>query len=290
MAEAVEVFDGWRALEKAVEFARMGEKVPGTTESGRVAEWLAGELRGAGAEEVEVRRFVEGTPVGEVEFRNVVGRVKGTGGGDGFVVFGAHWDTKVGIEEFVGANDGASGVGAVLELARAVAEEPLGVEARFVFFDGEECRVSYSSSGVRDGFHGSTRLAEEWEESGELARMKGLFLLDMVGDRDWQLTIPRNCDAELVRRVLAAAREEGVRERCRLLPYAMGDDHVAFAARGAKTVDLIDFEYGSAPGKNDYWHAAEDTVDKLSADSLRTAGRIALRAAAGLCGGAEGGQ
>ena len=60
------------------------------------------------------------------------------------------------------------------------------------------------------------------------------------------------------------------------------------ASRGGKTVDLIDFEYGAAPGKNDYWHTAEDTVDKLSADSLRTAGRIALRAAAGLCGGEEG--
>lgn len=289
-AGAVEKFDGERALEKAVEFAGMGEKVPGTEESGRIAEWLAGELRGAGAEDVEIRRFAELTPAGEVEFRNVAGRVPGTGGGDGFVAFAAHWDTKTGIEGFVGANDGASGVGAVLEIARAVAEAPLGLEARFVFFDGEECRVSYSSGGVRDGFHGSARLAEEWDASGELRRMAGLFLLDMVGDRDWQLTVPRNCDPELVRRVLAAAREEGVRERCKLLPYAMGDDHVAFAARGGRTVDLIDFEYGSAPGKNDYWHTAEDTVDKLSADSLRTAGRIALRAAAGVCGGAEGGK
>jgi hypothetical protein len=118
--------------------------------------------------------------------------------------------------------------------------------------------------------------------------MEAMFLFDMVGDKDWQLTIPRNCDAGLVRRVLAAAREEGVRERCKLLPYAMGDDHVAFMEAGVAAVDLIDFEYGSAPGKNDWWHTAEDTVDKLSADSLRTAGRIALRAAAGVCGDVEG--
>ena len=76
-----------------------------------------------------------------------------------------------------------------------------------------------------------------------------------------------------------AARAEGAREKFQLHPYNVGDDHEEFFARGVPAIDLIDFQFGSAPGKNDYWHTAQDTLDKLSAESLGIVGRTAARMA-----------
>mgnify|MGYP000405261011 CR=1 FL=1 len=80
-----------------------------------------------------------------------------------------------------------------------------------------------------------------------------------------------------MRHLLAAAREEGIRERFTLWPMSILDDHVPFLEAGMPAALLIDFEYGRAPGLNDYWHTAEDTMDKLSAESLRLIGRVTIR-------------
>jgi glutaminyl-peptide cyclotransferase len=190
------------------------------------------------------------------------------------VLLGAHYDTKTGIEGFVGANDSGSGTGLLLELARALAESPAGVEVRVAFFDGEEAAVAY---GPADGFHGSRRLAAEMEERGETGRLAAMILLDMVGDRNLGITLPSNGSPELARLAFESARELGVREKFRLARFAIGDDHVAFAEKGVPTLDLIDFEYGGGPGRNEYWHTAEDTLDKMSPESLATVGRVVLR-------------
>jgi glutaminyl-peptide cyclotransferase len=106
-----------------------------------------------------------------------------------------------------------------------------------------------------------------------------MILLDMVGDRDLTITIPRNSTPELVALAFDAARAEGVRKYFQLYPGHILDDHVPFGERGVPVVNLIDFHYGRAPGKNDYWHTAEDTMDKLSAESLEMVGRVAVRMA-----------
>ena len=227
--------------------------------------------------EAEVREFRDAAPGGEGVFRNVTGRIAARGGGgEGgpLVLLGAHYDTKTGIEGFVGANDSGSGTGLLLALARALAEAPAEVEVRVAFFDGEEAAVAY---GPTDGFHGSRRLADEMEERGELGRLAAMILLDMVGDRELGITLPANGSPELTRLVFESARELGVREKFRLAVFSIGDDHVAFARKGVATVDLIDFEYGGGPGRNAYWHTAEDTLDKMSAESLATVGRVVLR-------------
>ena len=76
---------------------------------------------------------------------------------------------------------------------------------------------------------------------------------------------------------MTRASAEGVRERFRLLPHAIIDDHEPFLDAGMPAVNLIDFEYGSAPGLNDYWHTDEDRMDKISAESLGIIGRVTLR-------------
>ena len=278
-ALAMSVFSEERAWRYVEEYVGLGAKPAGGDGSGTAAaaEWIRRQLEAAGVE-AEVREFRDAAPGGEGVFRNVVGRIaarEGGGAEDGrMVLVGAHYDTKTGIDGFVGANDSGSGTGLLLELARALAAAPAGVEVRVAFFDGEEAAVKY---GPTDGFHGSRRLAAEMEERGELGRVAAMILLDMVGDRDLGVTLPVNGSPELTRLAFESARELGVREKFRLSRFAIGDDHVAFAEKGVPTVDLIDFEYGGGPGRNEFWHTAEDTLDKMSAESLGTVGRVVLR-------------
>lgn len=281
LEEALGEVSGERALRLAGDFAGLGPKVAGTPEAEAAADWLAARFAEAGVR-ADIATFTDAAPAGPTSFRNVVARVPAASGGEaeGIILFAAHYDTKSGIPGFVGANDSASGVAVLLELARAFALHPLpGTEVRLACLDGEECAVRY---GPNDGLHGSHRWATDLEAAGELPRVRAFILLDMVGDADFTLTLPRNCTPALLSRAFDAARAEGVRGRVSLFPGPVLDDHVPFLERGVPAVDLIDFEYGSAPGRNDYWHTAEDTVDKLSADSLAMAARLALRVACGV--------
>lgn len=263
---------GERALEEVRRFVELGLKDSGTPGAEKAALYLRDRLRELGAE-AEIQTFTDLTPIGEITFRNVLGRIPGAG--ETILLLGSHFDTKTGIENFEGANDSGSSTGLLLELARVLkANGPHPAEIRFAFFDGEECMVEY---GPQDGFHGSRYLAKAMEADGSLSNVAAMILLDMVGDKDLTITIPRNCTPWLTALAFEAARAEGVRPHFQLYPYAMGDDHVEFFARGVPAIDLIDFQFGSAPGKNDYWHTAQDTMDKLSAESLGIVGRVTAR-------------
>jgi glutaminyl-peptide cyclotransferase len=269
---------GAAALEEVRAFLAVGPRDAGTPGAERAANVLADRLRALGVE-AEIQEFREPSPLGpETVFRNVLGRIPGRT--DRIVLLGSHYDTKAGIPDFVGANDSGSSTGLLLELARAFAAAGTPeLEIRFAFFDGEESRIEY---GPTDGFHGSRHLARTMAADGSLSNVVAMILLDMVGDRDLTLTIPRNCTPWLVSAAFAAARAEGVRERFQLYPYNVGDDHVAFFERGVPALNLIDFEFGSGPGLNDYWHTPADTLDKVSAESLDLVGRVVARLVADL--------
>ena len=268
---------GAAALEEVRAFLEVGPRDAGTPGAERAATYLRDRLRALGAE-AEIQEFRDVAPSGELIFRNVLGRIPGRSGK--IVLLASHFDTKAGIPDFVGANDSGSSTGLLLELARAFAAgAPHALEIRFAFFDGEESLVEY---GPTDGFHGSRHLAQTMAADGSLSAVVAMILLDMVGDRDLTITIPRNSTPGLVARAFAAARAEGARKHFQLYPYNVGDDHVAFFERGVPAIDLIDFEFGRAPGQNDYWHTADDTLDKLSAESLDIVGRVAARMVADL--------
>ena len=285
LASALDSVSGDRALRLATDFANLGPKHPGTPESAAAADWLAARFVEAGAAAEKVP-FTDDTPSGTGTFCNVVASIPpapGTrpGGTEpSLLLVAAHYDTKTGIPGFLGANDSASGVAVLLELARAWAAHPLpGTEIRLACLDGEECAVKY---GPHDGLHGSRHWAAALEASGDLPRVRAFILLDMVGDADLTLTLPRNCTPSLLELAFEAARAEGIRNRLSLLPGPILDDHVPFFDRSVPSLDLIDFQYGSAPGLNDYWHTPADTPDKLSALSLSRAVRLVLRIAASL--------
>ena len=265
-------FDGRAALSLVGEFAEIGPKVSGSPGAAKAAEFIRLQLEKRGIE-ARIEEFSDASPGGQTLFRNVTGRVQGQG--HGTIIFGCHYDTKGGLPGvFLGANDSGSGVGVLLELASVVSRGPrLDCDTVFAFFDGEECVKEYSE---RDGLWGSRHMASALGKTGAAKRVRAVVILDMVGDKDLTITIPQNGAPPLISSAFTAAREESARERFSLAG-GMIDDHVPFLDAGMPAVDLIDFQYGSQPGKNDYWHTPEDQMDKLSAESLQIVGRVSLR-------------
>ncbi|MBI3985980.1 MAG: M28 family peptidase [Lentisphaerae bacterium] len=277
---------GTNALVETRRFVELGPKIAGTPGAETAAASLYARLQALGLK-ASLDVFTEPAPGGPTVFRNITAELQGRGSRSdhsrsdrgltsNWVVLCAHYDTKSGIgESFAGANDSGSGTGLLLELGRALRDgRPHNVNVLLAFLDGEECKKTY---GAMDGLHGSRRLARQLHQDGRSGNVRGVILLDMIGDRDLTITLPRNGSIALVSQVLTAAGEEGARLNFTLSTMTITDDHQPFLDAGMPAVDLIDFEYGSAPGKNDYWHTAADTMDKLSADSLQTVGRVVIR-------------
>lgn len=265
-------FSGEHALEQVARFVALGERVSGTPGAARAADWLADELKALGIE-TRVDAFTDDAPGGPTVFRNVIGRIPGRTRERVLLI--SHYDTKAGIENFAGANDSGSSTGLLLEFARVMraADAPLyPFDVWLCFVDGEECVHRY---GPNDGLHGSRHLAESVLHDGA-PLPKASIVLDMVGDRCLNLTIPPNTTPALARQAMNSARRLELDRYLTFGSYGVIDDHVPFLERGLPALLLIDFEFGSAPGLNDYWHTSEDSMDKLSARSLDIAGRIAL--------------
>jgi len=242
----------------------------GTPGSEGAAVWLHARLAGQGID-TSLDRFTDPTPRGPKPFVNVLASIPGKS--DNWILLLSHFDTMSGISEsFQGANDSGSSTGLLLGLAAALhASSPRKYNILCAFLDGEECMLAYSE---RDGFHGSKRLANTMRQQGK--KIKAVILMDMVGDRDLKITIPRNSTADLRVLALEAAEATGDRDKIGLFDGVIYDDHQAFLDLGYPAINLIDFHYGSRPGENDYWHTTKDSLDKLSADSLLTTGRIVM--------------
>jgi glutaminyl-peptide cyclotransferase len=242
----------------------------GTPQGMKAAEWLHAALILEGIE-ARIDRFEDETPKGQRTFANVIGEIRGTG--DEWIVLLSHFDTKAGVGPgFQGANDSGSSTGLLLELAAAIKKaDARRLNFLFGFMDGEESLLAYSD---RDGLHGSKRLARQLKNKE--TKIRAVILLDMIGDRDLKLTIPRNSTGELKLLAFKAAEALGHRDKVGLYRGDILDDHQPFLDLGYPAVNLIDFHFGSKPGANDYWHTMEDSMDKLSAESLRIIGGITL--------------
>ena len=255
----------------------LGPRIFRTEGAQRSAEWIRAEAEKIPglAEAKGTVRLPGSSQAAFSGLRNV--EIAFTGASDDFIVVGAHHDTKFlsGVPGFAGANDGASGVGALLAMATATAEyarkTPLPCGIRFVFFDGEEALVEYTD---RDGLTGSRDYVNMLRSNGELQRCRAMVLLDMIGDKDLHVQLAGNSTPALAKLVLKAAKDLGHADRFSLGRTPMLDDHYPFLQAGIPAVDLIDFSFGP---DNRYWHTAEDTMDKSSAESIKTAADTALR-------------
>jgi glutaminyl-peptide cyclotransferase len=194
------------------------------------------------------------------------------------IIIAGHYDTKRFKEfAFVGANDGGSSAGALIELARAFRAQrrPTRFTYRFVFFDGEEavCREwdECSKPGRPDNTYGSRREVGRLKARNRLKDVRALILLDMVGYDKLELGRDRMSTPWLLDILWQTARELGYSKQFVGRAESVGgDDHVPFLRAGVPSVDLI--QLSTYP----HWHTPEDTLDKISPHSLKAVGDVVL--------------
>lgn len=273
--EAVEFTpaDGRLAYETAV--ALVKECTPrdaGSIRGRLAANWIMDRASRTGVD-ASVIPFRAETPDGEKSFANVTVEFRSERENAPWVVLISHFDTAPGIgHKFEGANDSASTSGLLVALAGAIRRAgPQRDNIMLLWTDAEECRYAYADN---DGFQGAKHAVEDFKRKKRA--VKAAIGLDMLGDRDLHIRMPANGTVVLQNAVFEAAKRAGLEGLVSLGKDTVKDDFAAFLEAGCPAVNLIDFEFGSAPGKNDYWHTEKDTVDKISDESLYKAGRLAV--------------
>jgi glutaminyl-peptide cyclotransferase len=206
-----------------------------------------------------------------VAMKNILAKFPGKSG-KAIVVTG-HFDTKYFASgKFVGASDGGSSTGLLLELAQVLQGQKRADDVYIVFFDGEEAVGDWSDT---DSLYGSRHLAERWKKDGMLYKIKALINVDMIGDKNLNVQPDMNSTAVLRRLVWKAAADLGYASSFPNDPLTIDDDHMPFIKLGVPSVDLIDFDYQA-------WHKEDDTMDKLSAKSLEIVGAVVVEVIARL--------
>ena len=266
------VIDGELALKYAQENYDLGPKVFRTEGAKKSAEWIVEQAQKIPGFEKAGRVRIPPSAHGEYNVEIIF-----PGKEPNFVIVGAHHDTKrlFSVPDFAGANDGASGVGALLAMAAAITEyaqkELPPCTVRLVFFDGEEALYQYTET---DGLVGSRVYVDMMKQDYSKLRCRAMILLDMIGDKDLHIELAGNSTPSLADVVLAEAAAAGYADKFSRGEVDMLDDHYPFLQAGKKAVDLIDFNYGP---DNRYWHTGADTMDNISAESIKTAADVALR-------------
>ena len=255
-----EEFSGHKAFEHVQRLVDVGPRPPASAAIEKSRDYIVKQLEQFGWS-ITRQEFTDNTPRGKIKFVNLIANF-GAKGNASFLVC-SHYDTKTFDSiRFVGANDGGSSTGALIELARVLALHPtLATKIELVFFDGEEAYENFSET---DGLYGSRYFAAHLPSKEQF---RGGILLDMMGDRSLRITLSPDSPPALARDIFASADALKLREHFTYFVSQITDDHTPLNAAGIPTIDLIDFEYPP-------WHTAGDTMDKISAESLQTVGSI----------------
>ena len=275
----VREFDGARAFTYLEQQVRFGPRIPGTPPHDSTGDWILARLRER-ADTVIVQDIPHHTAGGQtIHLRNFLARFRPAQ--PERVLYLAHWDTRPRADQSAnlgaqrlpvpGANDGASGVAVLLGVADALKARPPAVGVDLLFVDGEDYGDFADTSAVLIG--------SRWFAAHQPDGYPPLFavLFDMVGDKDLHLPYEQNSQGfapEVVDRVWKVADSLGYGSVFVQQPGAsLIDDHVALQHANIHAIDVVDFSYGP---NNGYWHTTEDTVDKVSANSLQVVGDVAV--------------
>lgn len=276
-------FDGARALEYARTQMAFGFRIPGTPGHAQIQVWLDSLLRRK-ADTVLVQAWDHVTRQGDtLRLKNFIARFNPAA--ERRVLYLAHYDTRPTADgpnstdstlAVPGANDGASGVAILLGVADVLQAQPTAIGVDLLFVDGEDYGAFADSTDV---LIGSKYYAEHLPEGRKPAFA---ILWDMVGDKDLQVhaeVYSSIAAPEVVERVTDAARALGYGQYFLADPkHGVIDDHISLQNVGISAIDVLDFDYP-------YWHTKDDTIDKLSGESLGKVGDVAMyvirKAAAG---------
>jgi hypothetical protein len=264
-------FDGARAYAHVAKLVSFGPHPPESDGIHRAQQYIEAELKSYGCP-IEDDDFHAPTPMGNMAMKNIVVKVPGTG--SGIILLLTHYDTKR-EPNFVGADDGGSSTGLMMEMARLLCGRKDASAVWIAFLDGEEAQLEEWTD--TDSVYGSRELAARMAVSGDLKRTKAIILADMIGQNGLKIPKETYSTKWLTDLVWATAARLGYKDVFVSRSMPIEDDHQPFLKRGAPAVDIIDFD-----GFEAYWHTAQDTLDKVSARSLGIVGHVILESVAEL--------
>ncbi len=267
-------FDSQKAFAYLRAQTDFGPRNPNSTGHQKCRDYLVGELSHY-AENVTRQNFIHQGYGGEVlQLTNIFGSFNTTASDR--ILLLAHWDTRPRADEekdpakqnqpILGANDGASGVAVLLEIARLLKQVPLPIGVDILFVDGED----YGKSHDLDSYFLGSRYF--MKVKSENYRPRFAILLDMVGYKDLQIPMEQNSITfapETVELIWSTAENLGVTQFVNVPGEEISDDHIPLNSGGLPTVDIIDFQYP-------FWHTMQDTPDKCSAESLEAIGKVLM--------------
>lgn len=265
--------DADRAFEHVRKQVEFGPRPAGSAENARTREYIISELKSYGLNVIQ-DEWQAKTPLGERKMVNVTAELPGES--SDVIMLSSHYDTKFFKEfRFVGANDSGSSTAALLEIARALAGQgKRRYTYWFAFFDGEEAFCENwddcQNPDGPDNTYGSRRYVQRLQEKKEIGRLRAMILLDMIGYKN--LEIPRDDMGTtwINDEIWGTAHEIGHGAQFIEEEESVEDDHVPFMKAGVECVDII--QLGGYP----YWHQPEDTLDKISPQSLKVVGDVVL--------------
>jgi Zn-dependent M28 family amino/carboxypeptidase len=261
----VRPFDGVQALSLTGHAVAFGARPDGSVAIGKLRTWIRQQLASRGCE-ISSDSFTAQTPDGPLPMENIIAKFPGKSGRA--IAITGHYDTKK-LAGFVGANDGGSSTGFLLELASVLQSRPRNDDIYLVFFDGEEAVRDWSET---DSVYGSRHLARKWTEDGTNRRLKALINIDMIGDKNLRILWDTSSATRLREQFWKAADSLGYSEYFPREGGPIEDDHVPFLKEGVLALDVINFE-----SQNTFWHTPKDTMDKLDAHAFQVVGDVVVK-------------
>jgi hypothetical protein len=266
-------FDGQKAYDFTAKLVSFGPRPPDSPAIHQAQDYIRSQLQSFGCTVTE-DNFHAGTPVGSVAMKNIVAVIPGEK--PSIILLLTHYDTDQldqqdqHMDNFVGANDGGSSSGLMLEMARNLCGKKQTDTIWIAFLDGEEAFQKWSDT---DSIYGSRELAARMALSGDLSRIRAVMLADMIGAKN--LHVEKDPSSPwLTDLVWSTAARLGYSDVFVSTVTPMEDDHLAFTHRKVPAVDVIDYMDYPATTVWPYWHTPQDTMDKISPRSLAIVGHV----------------
>ncbi len=257
-------FDGARAYQHVKALTAIGPHSAGSEGIRRAQAYIIGQLKSFGCPVEEQDFHAPSTPVGDVAMKNII--VKIPSPNSNILLYASHYDTKR-IDNFVGADDGGSSTGVLLELARLLCARKNADTIWLAFLDGEEA-FNFQWADP-DNTYGSREMAASLALSGELSHVKAMILVDMVGPAKPQYKRETNSTPWLTDIIWSTASRLGYGNVFIYDRSTIEDDHLSFLSRGVPATDIIDLDVP-------YWHTTEDTIDKIDPRTLAITGHVLI--------------
>ena len=220
--------DATRAMQYTREATAFGPRPVGSANHKKLEDYIYAHLKG---DQVEDDLFTADTPEGKFPVRNILAKFPGTK--DGIIVIAGHYDTNYPLRDtgYVGANDGGSSTGLLLELANQLrGKKNDGYSVWLLWTDGEEAIKNWTDT---DSVYGARHLAQAWQKDGTLKKIRAFLLADMVGDADLNIEHDQNSTPWLEDTIHQAATRLGYQAHFFGRDHAgSGDDHLPFVAAG----------------------------------------------------------